>query len=362
MKKIIYYILKVWFEYILNPMGPVVPIVMGGIITCLLTTPNSELPEPLNTIVKSKGVLIVIIMCFALLVTVYLYYYQKINEYKNEIRKLEIQNETNERNLNMSAGIILNKYGEFADFQRLNIFNDIFRRFVASTMDIECAQLYKYETYYENNNVVFKTNYVTGYLQENVKINGILQEYYYVNNDDYKRIKDIILLWKNLASEENNMYYEERKKLQKNFENEVQYLFAKLIDDLNKIDKYKKIQEIDFSKYLILNILLRFMSRSNEIITDAILLEKRKIEEYLSSAKRIGILGSILLQDNFIFEHKGASLKKGRVYSFEYLNIYEEDYIIIYSITQKAKDKDNIIDDLGKYSKKIKNMLIKDTI
>ena len=62
---------------------------------------------------------------------------------------------------------------------------------------------------------------------------------------------------------------------------------------------------------------------------------KEDIDKCLRRGKRTGVLGAILLEDIFVFSHKGESKKNGRMYVSFYYEDREVPYVTIFSLTPK---------------------------
>lgn len=350
-------------EKICDTRSPIVTIFVGWLLTLIATPYSDMLPPAVQFCLTHKNILFALFLGWLVLDFIYDHFHSIIAFKDSELQKLISQNELYERNANLSANIILNKYGEFANFQRMGIFSDIFRRFVSGNVDIECAQIYRFETFYQESNVVIKINYIAGYVQEGTEINGIIQEYYYVDMEIAKELDEIVELWRKILTQGKTMSYNDLQNKKNDFSVKIISLFDKLVDELNNVADIKDVSEKDFSNYLIVIILLRFMNDTETITLNTEILKNRTVDEFLSGSKRNGILGSILLRDSFSFLHNGRSLKSGRIYFFEYLNIYQEEYIVTFCINSNRNilDESAIIYDLDRYSTILQEMLISNT-
>ncbi|UZW12578.1 hypothetical protein OSC52_12000 [Clostridium pasteurianum] len=275
-----------------------------------------------------------IIFCSIVLIILFTELYEIITiPYKEKI--IEKQKELGEKNrqIEQNSGIIFNKYGELAKFNKKSRFYDVLKSFVDNNTLIECAQIYKYSHKIENNNIVkIRVNFEEGYAYENVDINGILQSYYYINLTDYKELKDIIEVWKILYNYSDEVSQTESECLLQNFLKRAPQLLEKIINHLNTLKDIYACNEQDFSYYRIALILIKILHSEYNGIDVNKVLQNILVENYLISTKRTGILGAILLEDSYVFKHVGESQKNGRMYFSFYFKVYNENYLLLASI------------------------------
>ena len=351
---------EVLFKTIISPISPLMTLLIGWMMSLLTTPYSSELPAAIQVLLQNKICVLVTLLFCLFFTMVYSYIQSEFEEKDLEIERLKTENDTQKKNLDVSAGIIMNKYGEFARFQRNDRFYEICQRFVNGNEEVESVQIYQYHSGYRKNDILYQLQYVTGYVQEATEINCILQGYYVLKSDLHRKVKNVIHLWKQLMDLKTELTYEQKLKLKEEFEHAIVPLFDGIIDGLNQIAGVEDVTEEHFSEYLVLLLLLRLMNDNSTITVNHATLQNQEVEEYLSCAKRTGIFASMLLKDSFIFIHNGKSLKNGRMYLCEYLKLEQGNYIITLSVQSReltGSNQEEIIYNLHHYSQDLREML-----
>lgn len=324
-----------------NPCSPIITLIVGWILTLLATSvgDNSDIHWFIKMLIKNKEILIIILGCWLVLAIMYTNNEQKIYNKEEYIKLLNKTIKEKESQLNQSSGIILNKYGEFYQFNRKTRFHEVLKSFVNSNEIVDCSQIYKYSAKYDKDNINIKLSYEEGYAYEGIEINNILQMYYSIKRDYYDRFKEILYLWKKYIVNRKEYADTERACLETDLLGKIENLLTEIIRKLSDIDEQSKVKNIDFDTYRLATLLIRMLSDNESVTEFENILEKREIESFLCSGKRTGILGSILLEDTFIFKHVGESSKHGRVYFTFNIEIYEENYVVLYTITPREMDE-----------------------
>lgn len=341
MKKII----KSSIITLLNPISPVITLVIGWLLTILVTEPKPNFPQFINYMIKNP----VAIMFFILFWLVFSIIY---TEQRNNIIKLDetirIKDEVikeKETQLNHTAGIILNRSGDFARFNKLLRFDDALRGFVQNNILVESSQIYTYSIKRIQRDVIIKVSYESGYVYDNIDINNLAQTYYELDYVDYNQLKDIVNMWKELSTNSITSIREKDALIETVLKG-IEYLFKKYYSELHELVDISSINNKHFTKYRILTLLIRLARRySTTTIDNKNILgeDKKEIEYYLLNGKRTGILSSILLEDTFMFKYTRNSHKKdGRAYVCFPANISNQNYIIVFSI--QTFDLDEYID------------------
>ncbi len=326
---------------LLNPISPVIILIVGWLLTVLVTQPNEKFPYFINFMIENPFIIMVFIIFWLVFTLVYTELINRIEILKKEIRdKQEIIKEK-EAQLNHTSGIILNRSGDFAKFNKSLRFNDVLLGFVQNNTLVESAQIYQYSIKRINNNVIIKVVYDSGYVYEDIDINNLAQTYYEFDYLDYNKLCDIIKTWKKLSMDtiEN---YREKDILINYVVNEITELFKKYYNDLTSLSDVSCIENKHFTEYRILTLLIRLARRLSTTTIDKRILgeDKRDIEYYLLNGKRTGILSSILLEDTFMFKYTRNSHKKnGRAYVSFHANISNQNYIVVFSVQTSDLDK-----------------------
>ena len=326
---------------LLNPISPIITLIVGWLLTILVTQPNEKFPSFINYMIENPVVILAFIIFWIIFSIVYTELTNRIQNLRNEIEnKKEIIKEK-EAQLNHTSGIVLNRSGDFAKFNRVLRFNDVLFGFVQNNALVESAQIYQYSIKRINDNVIIKVIYDSGYVYEGIDINNLAQTYYEFDYFDYNKLADIISTWKKLSTDalDNNR---EKDTLINYIVSEITELFKKYYNDLISLPDVSCIQNRHFTEYRILTLLIRLARRlSTTTIDNTILGEtKKEIEYFLLNGKRTGILSSILLKDTFVFKYTRNSLKKnGRAYVSFHANISNQNYVIVFSVQTSELDQ-----------------------
>lgn len=324
-----------------NPISPIVTLIVGWLLTVLLTQPNDKFPSFINFMIENPLIIIAFIIFWLIFSIVYTELNNRIEILKKDIEgKDEIIREK-ESQLNHTSGIILNRSGDFARFNKELRFYDALLGFVQNNALVESSQIYQYSIKRFDNKVVIKVVYDSGYVYEDVDINNLAQTYYEFDYLDYNKLCDIIKTWKKLSTDtaEN---YREMDILIEYVVKEITDLFKKYYDDLTNLSDVSMIENKHFTEYRILTLLIRLARRLSTTTIDKKILgdDKKEIEYYLLNGKRTGILSSILLEDTFMFKYTRNSHKKnGRAYVSFHANITNQNYIIVFSVQTSDLDK-----------------------
>ena len=182
---------EVLFKTIISPISPLMTLLIGWMMSLLTTPYSSELPAAIQVLLQNKICVLVTLLFWLFFTMVYSYIQSEFEEKDLEIERLKTENDTQKKNLDVSAGIIMNKYGEFARFQRNDRFYEICQRFVNGNEEVESVQIYQYHSGYRKNDILYQLQYVTGYVQEATEINCILQGYYVLKSDLHRKVKNV---------------------------------------------------------------------------------------------------------------------------------------------------------------------------
>lgn len=330
---------------LLNPISPIITLVIGWLLTILVTEPKPNFPRFINYMISNPAAIMMLILFWLVFSVIYTEQRNSIIKLNEEIRiKNEIIKEK-ETQLNHTAGIILNRSGDFARFNTLLRFNDALKGFVQNNILVESSQIYTYSIKRIKRDVIIKVAYESGYVYDNIDINNLAQTYYELDYTDYNQLKDIVNIWKELSTNSITSI-REKDALIETVVKGIENLFKKYYSELHELTNVSNINNKHFTKYRILTLLIRLARRySTTTIDNKNILgeDKKEIEYYLLNGKRTGILSSILLEDTFMFKYTRNSHKKdGRAYVCFPANIANQNYIIVFSI--QTFDLDEYID------------------
>lgn len=312
---------------LLSPYSPVITLLIGLFLTLLATGDN--LPWYIKIFVDNKTILLLIIIFWLIIAIMHTIYESDLNGKMEEIIKLNESIKEKNNQLNQSSGIILNKYGEFARFNKINRFDEILKSFVENNIGVDSAQIYKYSSKINGKDMKIRLNYEQGFAYEDVDINGLLQVYYTIDVECFDKINNIVDLWSYLFNNDNISAFEYEALEEKLLTNSEE-LLTYLLEKLNSIYNVNDIREYHYTYYRILILLINIIAEEK---TFSKILKNEVIERYLIKGKRTGILGAVLLKDNYIFKHMGNSSKNGRMYMSFPIKLYDEKYVVLISIS-----------------------------
>lgn len=333
--------LKKLIVILLNPISPIMTLVVGWLLSIVVTDADEKFPEFINVLIEYPYIIVVFTVFWLIFSVIYTEKDNEIESYKKELELKEEVIRQKDSQLTHTAGVIVHRAGNFAQFNKLLRFNDALQGFVDNNPLVESAQIYNYSIKRIQDRIYIKVCYETGYTYEDIDINNIAQTYYVIDYKDYNTIRDIINTWKKLARNDvrNNR---EKDALIGCCVKEITEIFKKYRLDLLAINNLSEVEQMHFTKYRILTLLLRLTRRSttttfdkNNILGDA----KADIEKYLLNGKRTGILNSILLEDVFMFKYTRNSFEKnGRAYVSFHINITNQNYVVVFSLQSDDLD------------------------
>lgn len=334
--------IKNFIIILLNPISPIVTLIIGWLLSILVSQPDERFPRFINFMIENPFVIIIFLAFWLIFSIVYTELKERIVNLQKELSEKEEIIKLKNSQLDHTASIVLNRVGDFARFNKLLRFEDTLKGFVDNNTIVESAQIYTYSIKRVKNDVVIKVNYESGYVYENVDINNLAQTYYEIDYLDYNEIKDVIRTWKKLMISESK-YYRELDALITFIVKSITELFKKYHNDLRNISDISDIEVKHFTEYRILTLLLRLARRTNTTTLDKNNIlgnDKDEIENFLLNGKRTGILNSILLEDTFMFKYtrKNSHKKNGRAYVSFHANISNQNHIIIFSIQTEDLD------------------------
>lgn len=327
---------------LLNPISPIMILIIGWLLTIFVTQSSPNLPYLINFMINNPLVIMIFILFWLVFSIVYTELQNRIMKLEQDVLNKEKIIKEKETQLNHTSGIILNRSGDFANFNKMLRFNDVLVGFVQNNTLVESSQIYRYSMKRIENKVVIKVLYDCGYTYEDVDINNLAQTYYELDYLDYNNIVDIIKVWKRLSLDTNINSREKDVLINFVVEN-ITFLFKKYFTDLSSLKDVAQIESRHFTEYRILTLLTRLARRLSTTTIDKKNIlgdELKEIEYYLLNGKRTGILSSILLGDTFMFKYtRNSHRKNGRAYVCFPANISNQNYIIVFSIQTQDLDQ-----------------------
>lgn len=344
-------------EYTLNPISPITILVIGIFLNILIEK-KENLPECIKSIISffNTDVVIVILISWAILVIIY-YNNKRIQQaYERQIYDLNKEIERKDRQIDFNSGMISKKYGELAKFNEKEVLYKLIKEIVKENSIIQTAQIYSYTSKVENRkDLKIKLKYEQGYVYEGVESNTILQSYFKIPLEYYSKFQEIHKLLISVAKD-NFESDEIIEMIYIDIEEKAMELVEDIHNELMKINTIDDINNEIVDIYRLLIVLLGLLQNDYEsgIIVERVLAEtKKELEEYIIKYKRTGILGSILIEDYYLFKHSGDTEKNGRFYLTYYFKVYGKKYIML--ITLPSFELEGVED--FKWNRKIEDII-----
>lgn len=320
---------------LLNPVSPVITLFVGWLLTVLVTQTNDNFPHFINIMIENPIIIIIFITFWLIFSVIYTEQRNVINNLNEKIVIKEQIIKEKDRHLQYTSGVVLNRSGDFANFNKNIRFNETLKSFVENNIMVESAQIYKYSIKRLSDLIIIRVEYEASYVYEGIDINNLAQTYYEINYCDYNTIKDIINIWKRLSLDDVKSN-REKDALINVAVKEITDLFKKYHLDLVNIKDVSEIANKHFTEYRILTLLIRLTRRLSATTFDKTNIlgeDKKDIEDYLLNGKRTGILNSVLLGDTFVFKYtRNTHKKNGRAYISFPANIWGDNYISVFSV------------------------------
>lgn len=212
--------------------------------------------------------------------------------------------------------------------QDTDLFDKVLNSVLKQDEYIESIQAFHYEIKNDNVYKFIKLQYLTGAINERIELNTILQTYYYFPHDIYKRIRATSRCYDYYIKEDNP---DGREAAKLHFLEEGEAVCQKIYDILDTLESVEDVRECHSELY---RVLVRLLSTiSDEAIESALGPDKEKIEAELINRKKTGILGSIILNDLYIFRNQNSHTKNNRIYfTFPYQLKKKKNVILLAAI------------------------------
>ena len=188
-------LLAILIRFFVHPAQAIAPIFIGVILSILILGGSSS-ENPIISFIVTNQTHIWIYLIFWLFIAVILSNNDKTVSALKE-RILE-QNDY----ARSTAGLLANKYGEIACFSRTLLWDEALHEFVHANFEIDSCQLFSYTFSRIGDQVRISVHYVTGYANEGVETNAMLQSYFDFPYTIYEQFSTIIQLWKSLQTVE----------------------------------------------------------------------------------------------------------------------------------------------------------------
>lgn len=345
-----------YFRLILDILfSPVVAVGLGVSVIGILLSISDGGPDSWERFVYINKLNFIIMIFIYMLIA---FIVGGIIEPKNrEIEKMKGIIEEKNRQLAQTHQIVYNRYGEFACFANGVRFEKILKEFVDKNIIVDSAQIYRITKNREHKRIVITLNYEKGYCKANFDINSLLQTRFILNYGVYIKFRrEVWRRWRRLQNE--NLKSWEKAELYNHISKNAKELVDVICERFDKLNNIGIVEENDFSYYRLLSILVLMLLGKDGMIEYENVIGDNKINRYLRRGKRTGVLGAILLEDVFIFTHKGESRKNGRMYVSFYFEEYNVPYVTIFSFTPiNLSERTNFDEEVSSLVNDFKNIL-----
>lgn len=189
----------------------------------------------------------------------------------------------------------------------LDMLNKTLMAVVDENEHIESMQAFQHRVKNGEGLKYIKLSYLTGVANERIEINTVLQTYFYFTYPTHKKMRNVSSRYDKYLRETDSIQKETYKT---EFLTAGNDLCNQLLNSLNALDSASEIKEIHCDMYRVLAKLLPTIS--GEAIES--FLQKNEVEEALIKRKKTGILGSLVINDLYIFRNQTSLAKGNRIY------------------------------------------------
>ena len=177
---------------------------------------------------------------------------------------------------------------------------------------IDSAQVYHYCKKNDNDSNYIKLSFVTGFANERIDINSIMQTYYYIPYSLSKKLQKFSTYYDNYCNEGNPMKKAEYQNEYVKIGNDI---IKSNIDELNKIVSPTEIKKYQCEIYRIVLVLYTVVTGKG---IESILINE-EVENELRNKRKTGLLGSVVINNSYLFKNMKSTTKFNRFYlSFPY--------------------------------------------
>ncbi len=321
-------------EYLMNPISPITILIISVFINSLIAN-KKNLPPWVQGIITmlDLDMIIVILLFWAILAVVYSLSNESKRKHEHAVNNLSQEIESQKRQIEYNSGMLVKRYGELAAFNKRAKMLFLLKSIVESHSMINMAQIYSYSSKVgDSKTLKIRIKYEEGFAYEGVEGNSILQSYFKVPLATYKKFTEILDMVSTLY-EENFESDEIVETIQNSIFQKSNELIGEIITVLNSIKNEDEVDDTHAVLYRLLVVLIELIQGDAEsgIVFDQVLANP-DMENHIIKYKRTGMLGSILLKDNYMFRHSRPGEKNGRIYLSYCFKLYGEEYIMLLAI------------------------------
>lgn len=318
---------------LLNPISPVVTLLVGGLVSSFI---NST-PIPVNIVIYLLSMWIVITVAYQIHIS-------EKEKHKDELEKLNYKLsekdaiiKAKDQQISSQIGLIEAKYGEFSVFLKSEQYKTILKKIINAFSYVEAIYTHSYYMYVRDDKVVIKIDYENGYHNENLNVNTIMQQYFYIEKSVYSKYRN---LWKDYSKL--NVESEDHIRV---FEANALNLIKLLLN--NATSENKRIVS------LIMDMLFNIFGKDYPL--GNLIIKEKKF--------RTGILGTILSNEGYLYDYEKEDIKKANRSYFSFNDIIDGEYkvatVVINSNSIEDINKDLLISDVISYYDEEYNKIFK---
>ncbi len=226
---------------------------------------------------------------------------ERLKEKDNTIKEQRLQ-------LKDEMYMIAGKYGDFSNFIKQEKVTDFLGKIVNNFTYIEAIQVHSFNMMVDDESIVFKLIYDNSYAKEGVSINNINQQYYKVNKyiyTNFKRTIDYYKIYldsfdKEIASSIVDHAVDILIDISDDYTSEHRRIFdilLSIIEDLNPDENIEGINDLSIQEY----------EQEGDDSSPEIIIENY---DEIIDFKRTGILGSILMNADYMYEYEKINNSK----------------------------------------------------
>lgn len=260
--------------------------------------------------------------------------------------------------LENEMAMIAGKYGEFSGFIKKEKITNILSKIVNKFTYLDSIQVHSFNMRVDEDFLTYKLIYDNGYVKEGVNINTIDQQYYKVNKRIYRKFKRTIDDYKtyldSIDKEIVNRIINDAVDVLSDIANDytpehlrIFEILLSIIEDLNPEEYLEGISDLSISYD---------KEEKGDDDTANIVINSEEITEF----KRTGILGSILMNKDYMYDYeKINNLKMNRKY-FSFPDEFDnENKVITFIINSNSEaniSQERLINDVILYYEKLRKI------
>ncbi|SMO83988.1 hypothetical protein [Melghirimyces algeriensis] len=231
------------------------------------------------------------------------------------------------------ARTFMELYDHLNEMQWRSSIEKAMEKFARNEPHVLASQLYKYNMKHYHRHVKVQVNHITAYVSEGFELNALVQIIFDIDKDLYYR------------------FLRAKRDIDKNKPDSLLSLIGEIYHEIKEYGNRDQVNDNLSLKYAFLVMGINLLENKLNIEVSFPLDEDLIMA--LNEQKRTGILRGILLDEEvYIFEHKGTSRKRGRLYLTRTTEIKGTPYIFMLTLNPDILYEDDEYNELDRIQQK----------